>query len=116
MITLTAQFTMRTGKVREASALVTAVKEQAETSQPGTLVYLVHRVLDPHGRPGRTLLFYERYKDQQALDAHLNSSSWKAIEKDWTTCFEGPSSKSIQASMLARVAAFERPGAIPVAR
>jgi quinol monooxygenase YgiN len=113
-ITLTAEFTMRIGKVREALALVTAVKQQAEKTQPGTLVYLVHRVLE-NGRPGRTLVFYERYRDQRALDAHLNSSSWKAVEKGWTKCFEGPSSRSIQASTLMRVAAFERAGAIPLA-
>jgi quinol monooxygenase YgiN len=115
MITLTAQFTMRSGKVREAFALVTAVKEQSEKSQPGTLVYLVHRVLDSKGRPGRTLLFYEQYKDQEALNAHLNASSWKTIEKNWTKYFEGASSKLIQATMLTRAAAFERSGAIPVA-
>jgi quinol monooxygenase YgiN len=116
MITLTASFTMRAGKVREALALVGAVKRQAEKSQPGTLVYLVHEVLDPGGKPTRTLLFYERYRSQKALDAHLNSSSWKAIEQHWSECFEGRSPKSIKSSMLKRTAAFERPGSIPVAR
>lgn len=112
-IVLTARFTMRPGKVREALDLVKTVKEQAEREQPGTLVYLVHRVLTGKGRPGRTLLFYEEYRDQQALDAHLNSSSWKAIEKKWSTCFEGTSSSAIESSMLKRIAAFERAGAIP---
>lgn len=116
MITLTAQFTMRPGKVREALALVAAVKRQAEKDQPGTLVYLVHRVRGKSGAPGRTLLFYEQYRNKKALDAHLRSSSWQAIEKSWAKYFEGRSTKSIQALMLKRIAAFERPGAIPAAR
>ena len=116
MITLTAQFTMRPGKIRGALALVAAVKRQAETDQPGTLVYLVHRVLGKNGAPGRTLLFYERYRNKKALDAHLQSSSWRAIETNWERYFEGRSTKSIQSSMLQRIAAFERAGAIPVAR
>lgn len=114
-IVLTARFTMRAGKVREALDLVRAVKEQAESDQPGTLVYLVHRILTEEGRPGRTLLFYEEYRDQRALDAHLSSSSWKAVEKTWSTCFEGTSSSAIESTMLKRIAAFERAGAIPVA-
>ena len=116
MITLTAQFTMRPGKVRQALALVAAVKRHSEKEQAGTLVYLVHRVRGKTGAPGRTLLFYEQYRNQKALDAHLQSSSWQAIEKNWKKYFEGGSTKSIQASMLKRIAGFERQGAIPVAR
>ena len=116
MITLTAQFTMRPGKVRQARALVAAVKRQSQKHQPGTLVYLVHRVRAKSGAPGRTLLFYEQYRNQKALNAHLQSSAWQAIEKNWKKYFEGGSAKSIHASMLKRIAAFERPGAIPAAR
>ena len=89
MITLTAQFTMRRGKERLALARVAAVKEQADREQPGTLLYLVHRVLDAKGRPTAGLLFYECYADTRALDAHLASSSWKALTARWAECFEG---------------------------
>ena len=113
MITLTAQFTMRVGKVPAALKLVQAVKRQAEKEQAGTLVYLVHRVIGKNGRETRTLFFYERYRREKALQAHLNSSSWQAIETQWSSYFEGGSSGGIESAKLKRIAAFARPGAIP---
>ncbi len=71
MITLVAQFTMKAGAVSRASKLVDAVRRQANEEQPGTLLYLVHRVLDAKGRETRTFLFYECYRDDAALTAHL---------------------------------------------
>ena len=117
MITLTAQFTMKAGKVPEALKLVQAVKRQSEKEQPGTLVYMVHRVLGGNGQPSRTLLFYERYRSKTALQAHLDSSSWQAIVTNWSTCFEGDGpSTAITSESLERIAAFARPGAIPQSR
>lgn len=89
MVTLVAQFTMKAGAVSRALQLVDAVRQQADAEQPGTLLYLVHRVLDAKGRETRTLLFYECYRDDAALSAHLKSSSWVALKKAWSRCFEG---------------------------
>jgi len=114
MVLLIAEFTMREGQVDAALHLVEAVKQQAEAEQPGTLVYLVHRTLDKDGNPSRTLLFYEEYSDDAALQAHLSSSSWHAIATNWSTYFEGESTHDIESKMLTRIAAFERPGQIPV--
>lgn len=117
MITLTAQFTMKAGKVPEALKLVRAVKRQSQKEQPGTLVYMVHRVLASNGQPSRTLLFYERYRSKEALQAHLASSSWQAIVTNWSTYFEGDGpSTAITSEKLDRIAAFARPGAIPAPR
>jgi quinol monooxygenase YgiN len=115
-ITSVATFTMRAGREADALKLIRAVKRQAENAQPGTLVYLVHLVLDAKGKPTRTLYFYERYRNQAALRAHLASTSWKRLIAKWTECFEGRSPKTgIKFFGVKRIAAFERPGAIPIA-
>jgi quinol monooxygenase YgiN len=115
-ITSVATFTMRAGREADALALIRAVKRQAESEQPGTLVYLVHRVLDAKGKPTRTLYFYERYRSAAALRAHLASSSWKRVVAKWPECFEGKSAKAgVKFFGVKRIAAFERAGAIPIA-
>ena len=115
-ITSIATFTMRAGRETAALALIRAVKRQAEREQPGTLVYLVHRVLDAKGKPTRTLYFYERYRNETALKAHLASSSWQRVTARWAEHFEGRSPKAgIKFFGVHRIAAFERAGAIPVA-
>lgn len=105
MLTSVAQFTMKPGKVALALKRVNAVRKQAELEQPGTLFYLVHRVLDMKNRPTRTLLFYESYRDEAALEAHLNSSTWKALAKGWSQCFEG-SVQNITLTTLTRLGGF----------
>jgi quinol monooxygenase YgiN len=105
MITLVAQFTIKAGAVSRAMKLVDAVRRQADEEQPGTLLYLVHRVLDAKGRETRTLLFYECHRDDAALTAHLGSSSWKALVKSWTRCFEG-SATEIAVTKLRRIGGF----------
>ncbi|HEX7981213.1 MAG TPA: antibiotic biosynthesis monooxygenase [Gemmatimonadaceae bacterium] len=115
-ITTIATFTMRAGREADALKLIRAVKRQAESEQPGTLVYLVHLVLDKKGKPTRTLYFYERYRNEAALQAHLASTSWKRVIAKWPECFEGKSPKTgLEFFGVKRIAAFERPGAIPIA-
>ena len=115
IITTIATFEMRSGRVPGALRLIAAVKRQAEAEQPGTLVYLVHRVLDKRtNRPTRQLYFYERYRNLAALNAHLASSSWQRVVKEWSRYFEGKSSKSISFFGVQRIAAFARQGTIPV--
>ncbi|HVA56869.1 MAG: antibiotic biosynthesis monooxygenase [Gemmatimonadaceae bacterium] len=105
MITLTARFTIRPGRIPAALKLVHAVKAQSDAEQPGTLLYLVHRVLDKHHQPTRELLFYECYRDQKALDTHLKSSTWKALTRRWESCFEGTPAE-IAVTPLDRIAGF----------
>ena len=107
MITVTAQFTMKAGETALALQRVQAVKEQTEFEQAGAVFYLVHQVLDADKRPTDTLLFYESYRDQAALDAHLASSSWKALVAGWSECFEG-SPTTITLTSLQRIAGFAR--------
>ena len=105
MITLTARFTMRAGQVPLALRRVAAVKTQSDREQPGTLLYLVHRELDARKRATRTLLFYECYRDQKALQVHLASSSWQSLTRRWSECFEG-THEDIQVTSLERIAGF----------
>jgi quinol monooxygenase YgiN len=107
VITVTAQFTMKAGRTELAMRRVEAVKRQTELDQPGAVFYLVHRLLDARKRPTRTLVFYESYRDQKALDAHLASSSWKALVAGWSECFEG-SPSAITVIGLQRIAGFAR--------
>lgn len=115
-ITSIATFTIKPGKVPGALKLVAAVKRQAERDQPGTLVYLVHRVLDQKNQPTRQLYFYERYRNLAALNAHLASSSWQRLTREWSGYFEGKTPKvGISFFGVERIAAFARAGAIPSA-
>lgn len=113
-VTSVATFTMRAGREAGALKLIRAVERQARAEQPGTLVYLAHRVLDAKGRPTRTLYFYERYASVAALNRHLESTSWQAVVAQWTRHFEGASAASaIKFFSVDRFAAFERAGSIP---
>lgn len=117
IITTIATFEMRKGREARALKLVADVKRQAEREQPGTLVYMVHRVLSKQsGQPTRQLYFYERYRNEAALQAHLKSSSWKRVAAEWGECFTGRSPASISFFGVKRLAAFARKGAIPSAR
>jgi len=115
-ITSIAHFTMRAGKVPAALRLVAAVKREAERTQPGTLVYMVHRVLDKKNRPTLELYFYERYRNLNALNAHLASKSWENLLEQWGSCFKGTPKSGIKFFGVDRISAFARPGAIPAAR
>jgi quinol monooxygenase YgiN len=116
-ITSIATFEMRRGREAGALRLIAAVKRQAEREQPGTLVYLVHRVISKQtGKPTRRLYFYERYRNKAALTAHLQSKSWNNVEKEWTRYFVGRSWASIKFFGVKPIAGFARRGAIPVAK
>lgn len=101
---------MKDGCVPLALARVNAVRDQANLEQPGTLLYLVHQVLDASGNATRSLLFYECYRNQAALDAHLASSSWQTLVNGWSECFEGTSTigNGITLTSLDRLGGFVR--------
>lgn len=96
---------MLPGKEDLALQRVMAVKVQSDTEQPGTLLYLVHHVLDANHNPTDALLFYECYADDPALQTHLQSSSWVALTKGWSECFAG-TPDSIAVTSLDRIAGF----------
>ena len=111
-----ATIVMKRRREQAALKLVRALKRDTEANQRGALTYLVHRTLDKKTRKqSRTLYFYEVYRNKAALDAHIASKAWKAMEQNWPECFEG-SYKHPRFFNATRLAGFTRPGAIPVAR
>lgn len=113
MITLVSEFVMKRGKEAGALRLVRAVERQARATQPGTRVYFAHRVVKGKKapKPSRTLLFYECYRSHAALMAHLGSTSWQALVKQWPDYFERTSQmgKGVTVTSLDRLAGFARP-------
>ena len=96
---------MLAGKEDLALQRVMAVKVQSDMEQPGTLFYLVHRVLDDGVNPGNKLFFYECYADEAAKEAHLNCSSWQALVAGWSDCFAG-SLSDVTPVFLDRISGF----------
>jgi quinol monooxygenase YgiN len=65
MIVFTASLKAREGKEKELEeALINMVSHVQ--NEEGALIYILHRVKDEPGR----FIFYEKYKDQAALDHH----------------------------------------------
>jgi quinol monooxygenase YgiN len=63
---LVVRFTLKHGAGDEFDRLTSHTVEQIRAHEPGTLLYVVHRVEgDPHTR-----LFYELYRDRAAFDDH----------------------------------------------
>ena len=112
MICFVAELTIKPGREAGALKLVRAAACGARRGQPGTLVYFVHQVTKgaKQPKPTRTLLFYECYRNQAALNAHLASPSWQAIEAQWPRSFEGKPlvGKGITLTGLQRLAGFAR--------
>lgn len=75
-ITITAILKAHPGKeeaLRQALDEVIPPSRQEE----GCLTYVLHESLDAPG----TFVFYEKYRDETALDAHINSEHYQAYRK-----------------------------------
>ena len=77
MITITAKLKVRTGS---EEAMKEAMKEAAakvRANEPGNLAYTPHQSqADP-----TIFLFYEKYKDQAAIEFHRQQEHYKAFGK-----------------------------------
>lgn len=69
MITIVARIKVKGGKEGEAEAALLDMVEYVRANEPGTTRYALHRAL---GDP-TTLLMYEQYADQTAVDTHGTS-------------------------------------------
>ena len=70
MITVIAKMKIRAGQEQTAERALAEMAEYVRASEPGTLRYVLHRAI---GDP-TTLLMYEQYADQAALDTHGTSA------------------------------------------
>jgi quinol monooxygenase YgiN len=66
MITVIAKMKIRAGQEQAAERALAEMAEYVRANEPGTLRYVLHRAI---GDP-TTLLMYEQYADQAALDTH----------------------------------------------
>ncbi|MFI6603760.1 putative quinol monooxygenase [Nonomuraea sp. NPDC050536] len=63
---LVVRFTLKSGTAAAFDALVKATVERVRKSEPGTLIYACHHVVDtPDQR-----IFYELYRDRAAFEEH----------------------------------------------
>lgn len=74
MIVIAATFQAKPGRESELEAALCAMIAPV-SKEPGTLEYTVHRAVDDASR----FFFYEKYRDQAAVDAHMASSPLKAL-------------------------------------
>jgi quinol monooxygenase YgiN len=70
MITVIAKMHIQAGKEGDAERALSEMIDYVRANEPGTRRYVLHRAI---GDP-TTLLMYEQYADQAALDAHGTSA------------------------------------------
>ena len=74
MIVVSAVFQAKPGGEAELESALRAMIEPV-SKESGALEYAVHRALDDAGR----FFFYEKYRDQAAVDLHMASPYLKAL-------------------------------------
>ena len=72
--TVVVRFRIKPGMEQEYEKFGASVARVVEANEPGNLMYRVHRTEDP-----QVFVAVERYRDQAAIDAHVNSQHVKAI-------------------------------------
>ena len=70
MMTIVAKIKVKSGKEGDAERALTDMIEYVRANEPGTVRYTLHRAV---GDP-TTLLMYEQYADQAAVDTHSTSA------------------------------------------
>ena len=97
MITVLFRMKFRDGKEDEALAKVTALAEAVNANEPGTLAYVVHRSQeDP-----LEIVFFERYADGAAHEAHAKSAHMGAMRENFAEIFDPASIKVEQLDRIA---------------
>ena len=70
-ITIIATVKVKEGKMDDAKAALKEIVPKKKASEPGLLEYIPHAV---KGRKDKnTIIFYEKYVDKAAMDAHMTS-------------------------------------------
>lgn len=75
MITIIAKLKVKEGKEDAMKDAMREAAEKVRANEPGNLAYVPHQSqADP-----TIFLFYEKYKDQEALDLHRQQDHFKAF-------------------------------------
>ena len=77
MMILTAIFHAKPGKEKELEDVLKAMFPYVR-NEPGVLTYNLHQA---ENSPG-TFMFYERYKDKQAFDAHASTAHFQELNRN----------------------------------
>ena len=94
MVSLIAIVKVKDGLMEKAIEILKEIVPKIKESEPGTLEYIPHTVKGSKFK--NTILFYEKYKDGEAMKLHM-ANSVKNMEKfspllepgmDLKTCFE----------------------------
>jgi quinol monooxygenase YgiN len=95
-----AKFKLNMDKEAEAIAALKELCAAVEKNEPGVLIYLCHRATK---KPDE-LVFFEVYKDEEALKAHTKAPALAKLRKNFTTLFRLP----LEVTRLDRVGGFAR--------
>lgn len=74
MIVITAAFKAKAGQEKALEEILKSVIPDVQ-NEGGTVMYTLHRSAANHG----AFLFYEKYKDQDALNFHSTTPYFKAL-------------------------------------
>jgi quinol monooxygenase YgiN len=100
MITQLAKFKLNMDKEADALQALTDLCAAVEKDEPGVLAYICHRsVKNPD-----ELVFFEVYKDEEALEAHGKTPHMGKMRMAFATLFRPP----LEVTRLERVGGFAR--------
>jgi quinol monooxygenase YgiN len=86
MLALVVRFDLRPGSELAFDSLVASIVARIRSEEPGTFLYLCHRVeAEPTAR-----IFYELYRDREAFQAHEEQPHVKAFHAERKQYMTGP--------------------------
>ena len=69
MVTIFATVKIQEGRMEEAIPVLQAIATSVRESEPGVIGYIPHTVAGEGNE--NTIIFYEKYEDEAAMQAHL---------------------------------------------
>ena len=100
MITQVAKFKLNMDKEDEGLHALKELCAAVEQNEPGVLAYICHR----SSKNPDQLLFFEVYKDEEAMKAHGKTPHMGKLRAAFATLFRGP----LEVTRLDRVGGFTR--------
>jgi quinol monooxygenase YgiN len=100
MVTQIAKIKLNKAKESEALQVLRELCAAVEANEPDVLIYLCHRPAKKRDE----LVFFEVYRDEAALKAHMKTAHFKKLVKSFGKLFFVP----IEVTVLDRVGGFAR--------
>jgi quinol monooxygenase YgiN len=99
-VTQIAKFKLVPAQEEKALAALREMCAAVEKNEPGVLAYLCHRSEKKHDE----LVFFEVYRDEAALKAHLKTPHFRKLFQSFGTLFRGP----LEVTRLEQIGGFSR--------